>query len=126
MLLPNLTDKFREVTVDSMGTINHYRTWDRTPCLDGENHDNSYRREDDELDERNAQTNGGRVLYLRTLGYQKDSMVRKKKRASNPRKNIVLTAKEIESSSSPNKISKSHTSKMETVNEIKIKQEKSI
>ncbi|GFW14451.1 hypothetical protein TNCV_298711 [Trichonephila clavipes] len=50
-------------------------------------------------------------------------MVRKKKRASNPRKNIALTAKEIESSSSPNKISKSHTSKMETVNEIKIKQE---
>ncbi|GFV98418.1 hypothetical protein TNCV_623771 [Trichonephila clavipes] len=32
-------------------------------------------------------------------------MVRKKKRASNPRKNIALTAKEIESSSSPNKIS---------------------
>ncbi|GFX90211.1 adhesion G protein-coupled receptor B2 [Trichonephila clavipes] len=32
-------------------------------------------------------------------------MVRKKKRAGNPRKNIALTAKEIESSSSPNKIS---------------------
>ncbi|GFY22352.1 retrotransposable element Tf2 protein type 1 [Trichonephila clavipes] len=53
-------------------------------------------------------------------------MVRKKKRASNPRKNIALTAKEIESSSSPNKISKSHTSKMETVNEIKIKQEENL
>ncbi|GFX91479.1 hypothetical protein TNCV_2599281 [Trichonephila clavipes] len=52
-------------------------------------------------------------------------MVRKKKRASNPRKNIALTAKEIESSSS-NKISKSHTSKMETVNEIKIKQEENL
>ncbi|GFX58331.1 hypothetical protein TNCV_205181 [Trichonephila clavipes] len=53
-------------------------------------------------------------------------MVRKKKRASNSRKNIALTAKEIESSSSPNKISKSHTSKMETVNEIKIKQEENL
>ncbi|GFW91790.1 hypothetical protein TNCV_3400501 [Trichonephila clavipes] len=53
-------------------------------------------------------------------------MVRKKKRAKNPRKNIALTAKEIESSSSPNKISKSHTSKMETVNEIKIKQEENL
>ncbi|GFS71491.1 hypothetical protein TNCV_5051831 [Trichonephila clavipes] len=50
-------------------------------------------------------------------------MVRKKKRASNPRKNIALTAKEIESSSSPNKISESHTSKIETMNEIKIKQD---
>ncbi|GFV36417.1 uncharacterized protein TNCV_2234641 [Trichonephila clavipes] len=49
-----------------------------------------------------------------------------KKRASNPRKNIARTAKEIESSSSPNKISKSHTSKMETVNEIKIKQEENL
>ncbi|GFV14874.1 hypothetical protein TNCV_3126031 [Trichonephila clavipes] len=49
-------------------------------------------------------------------------MARKKKRASNPRKNIALTANEIESSSSPNKISESHTSKMETMNEIKIKQ----
>ncbi|GFS72825.1 hypothetical protein TNCV_4628731 [Trichonephila clavipes] len=53
-------------------------------------------------------------------------MVRKKKRASNPRKNIALTAKEIESSTSPNKISESHTSKMETTNEIKIKQEESL
>ncbi|GFX01516.1 hypothetical protein TNCV_3970191 [Trichonephila clavipes] len=53
-------------------------------------------------------------------------MVRKKKRASNPRKNIALTAKEIESSSSPNKISESHTSKMETMNEIKIKQEENL
>ncbi|GFY22386.1 hypothetical protein TNCV_2176471 [Trichonephila clavipes] len=53
-------------------------------------------------------------------------MVRKKKRASNPRKNIALTAKEIESSSSPNKISESHTSKMETMNEIKIKQEEDL
>ncbi|GFV60571.1 hypothetical protein TNCV_3472061 [Trichonephila clavipes] len=50
-------------------------------------------------------------------------MVRKKNRASNPRKNIALTAKEIELSSSPNNISESHTSKMETMNEIKIKQE---
>ncbi|GFT23846.1 hypothetical protein TNCV_3207181 [Trichonephila clavipes] len=53
-------------------------------------------------------------------------MVRKKKRASNPRKNIALTPKEIKSSSSPNKVSKSHTSKMETVNEIKIKQEENL
>ncbi|GFV01814.1 hypothetical protein TNCV_2550681 [Trichonephila clavipes] len=53
-------------------------------------------------------------------------MVRKKKRASNPRKNIALTAKEIESSSSPSKISKSHTSKMETVKEINIKQEENL
>ncbi|GFW92437.1 hypothetical protein TNCV_4920661 [Trichonephila clavipes] len=55
-------------------------------------------------------------------------MVRKKqkKRASNPRKNIDLTAKEIESSSSPNEISESHTSKMETLNEIKIKQEENL
>ncbi|GFX45544.1 hypothetical protein TNCV_2740811 [Trichonephila clavipes] len=53
-------------------------------------------------------------------------MVRKKKRASNPRKNIALTAKEIESSSSLNKISESHTSKMETMNEIKIKQEEDL
>ncbi|GFU55300.1 hypothetical protein TNCV_4892581 [Trichonephila clavipes] len=53
-------------------------------------------------------------------------MVRKKKRASNPRKNIALTTKEIESSSSPNKISESHTSKLETMNEIKIKQEENL
>ncbi|GFS90312.1 hypothetical protein TNCV_509151 [Trichonephila clavipes] len=53
-------------------------------------------------------------------------MVRKKKRASNPRKSIALTAKEIESSSSPNKISESHTSKMETMNEIKIKKEEKL
>ncbi|GFU78602.1 hypothetical protein TNCV_2302141 [Trichonephila clavipes] len=50
-------------------------------------------------------------------------MVRKKKRAKNPRKNIALTAKEIESSSSPNKISENHTSKMEAKNENKIKRE---
>ncbi|GFU22683.1 uncharacterized protein TNCV_762631 [Trichonephila clavipes] len=49
-----------------------------------------------------------------------------KKRASNPRKNITLTAKEIESSSSSNKISESHTSKLETMNEIKIKQEENL
>ncbi|GFV83083.1 hypothetical protein TNCV_2802091 [Trichonephila clavipes] len=53
-------------------------------------------------------------------------MVRKRKRASNPRKNIALTAKEIESSSFPNTISESHTSKMETMNEIKIKQEENL
>ncbi|GFT24843.1 hypothetical protein TNCV_3021311 [Trichonephila clavipes] len=53
-------------------------------------------------------------------------MERKKKRTSNPRKNITLTAKEIESSSSPNKISKSHTSKMEAKNENKIKQEENL
>ncbi|GFW26050.1 hypothetical protein TNCV_3317211 [Trichonephila clavipes] len=52
-------------------------------------------------------------------------MVRKKKRASNPRKNIALTAKEIESSS-PNKISESHTSKMEAKNENQIKQEENL
>ncbi|GFW10750.1 hypothetical protein TNCV_4918691 [Trichonephila clavipes] len=53
-------------------------------------------------------------------------MIRKKERASNPRKHIALTAKEIESSSSPNKISESHTSKMEAMNEIKIKQEENL
>ncbi|GFX59314.1 hypothetical protein TNCV_4632721 [Trichonephila clavipes] len=53
-------------------------------------------------------------------------MVRRKKRASNPRKNIALTAKEIESPCSANKISESHTSKMETMNEIKIKQEENL
>ncbi|GFT22670.1 hypothetical protein TNCV_3112981 [Trichonephila clavipes] len=53
-------------------------------------------------------------------------MVRKKKRSSNPRKNIALTAKEIESSSSPNKISESHILKMEAKNEIKIKQEENL
>ncbi|GFU41785.1 hypothetical protein TNCV_977851 [Trichonephila clavipes] len=53
-------------------------------------------------------------------------MVRKKKRAKNPRKNIALTAKEIESSSSPNKISENHTSKMEAKNENKIKQEENL
>ncbi|GFV31485.1 hypothetical protein TNCV_3462911 [Trichonephila clavipes] len=37
-----------------------------------------------------------------------------------------LTAKEIESSSSPNKISESHTSKLEIMNEIKIKQEENL
>ncbi|GFX05911.1 hypothetical protein TNCV_1785431 [Trichonephila clavipes] len=53
-------------------------------------------------------------------------MVRKKKHAKNPRKNIALTAKEIESSSSPNKISENHTSKMEAKNENKIKQEENL
>ncbi|GFT52777.1 hypothetical protein TNCV_206161 [Trichonephila clavipes] len=53
-------------------------------------------------------------------------MVRKKKCASNPRKNIALTAKEIKSSSSPNKISEIYTSKMEAKNENKIKQEENI
>ncbi|GFX84574.1 hypothetical protein TNCV_723831 [Trichonephila clavipes] len=53
-------------------------------------------------------------------------MVRKKKRAKNPRKNIALTTKEIESSSSPNKISENHTSKMEAKNENKIKQEENL
>ncbi|GFV96749.1 hypothetical protein TNCV_3388421 [Trichonephila clavipes] len=48
---------------------------------------------------------------------------RKKKRACNPRKNFALIAKKIESSSSPNKISESHISKMEAKNENKIKQE---
>ncbi|GFX18026.1 retrovirus-related Pol polyprotein from transposon 297 [Trichonephila clavipes] len=52
--------------------------------------------------------------------------LRKKKRAKNPRKNIALTAKEIESSSSPNKISENHTSKMEAKNENKIKQEENL
>ncbi|GFX75963.1 hypothetical protein TNCV_2239341 [Trichonephila clavipes] len=52
-------------------------------------------------------------------------MVRQKKRASNPRKNIALIAKEIESSSD-NKISESHTSKMEAKNENKIKQEENL
>ncbi|GFS73946.1 hypothetical protein TNCV_108381 [Trichonephila clavipes] len=49
-----------------------------------------------------------------------------KKRAKNLRKNIALTAKEIESSSSPNKISENHTSKMEAKNETKIKQEENL
>ncbi|GFU40448.1 hypothetical protein TNCV_1208151 [Trichonephila clavipes] len=53
-------------------------------------------------------------------------MVRKKKRAKNPRKNIALTAKKIESSSSPNKISENPTSKMEAKNENKIKQEENL
>ncbi|GFU45811.1 hypothetical protein TNCV_3067911 [Trichonephila clavipes] len=53
-------------------------------------------------------------------------MVRKKKRASNPRKNIALTAKRNRIILFSNKISKSHTSKMETVNEIKIKQEENL
>ncbi|GFT95210.1 hypothetical protein TNCV_3325501 [Trichonephila clavipes] len=39
---------------------------------------------------------------------------------------MALTAKEIESSSTHNKISESHTSKMETMNEIKIKQEENL
>ncbi|GFX36295.1 hypothetical protein TNCV_4932081 [Trichonephila clavipes] len=64
--------------------------------------------------------------YTEDVGLPELKMVRKKKRASNPRKNIALTAKEIESSSSPNKISESHTSKMETMNEIKIKQEENL
>ncbi|GFT35456.1 hypothetical protein TNCV_922701 [Trichonephila clavipes] len=55
------------------------------------------------------------------------SMVRKKKkRASSPRKNIALTAKELESSSSPNKISEIYISKMEVKNENKIKQKENI
>ncbi|GFW33172.1 hypothetical protein TNCV_4699881 [Trichonephila clavipes] len=54
-------------------------------------------------------------------------MVRKKKkRASNSRKNIALTAEELESSSSPSKISETHLSKMEAKNEIKIKQEENL
>ncbi|GFU72103.1 hypothetical protein TNCV_3858751 [Trichonephila clavipes] len=42
------------------------------------------------------------------------------------RNNIALTAKEIESSSSPNKVSENHTSKMEAKNENKIKQEENL
>ncbi|GFU32693.1 hypothetical protein TNCV_2713041 [Trichonephila clavipes] len=53
-------------------------------------------------------------------------MVRKKKRASNPRKNIALTAKEIESSSSLTRFQKVILQKMETMNEIKIKQEENV
>ncbi|GFS72167.1 hypothetical protein TNCV_3646951 [Trichonephila clavipes] len=80
-----------------------------------------------------------KVLFLFKLQYYKTTTLQaedvglpeliygtEKKRASNPRKNIALTAKEIESSSSPNKISESHTSKMETMNEIKIKQEENL
>ncbi|GFT23567.1 hypothetical protein TNCV_3510681 [Trichonephila clavipes] len=51
---------------------------------------------------------------------------KKKKSASNPQKNICLTAKEIESSFSPKKISENHTSKMEAKNENKIKQEENL
>ncbi|GFX43471.1 hypothetical protein TNCV_4874911 [Trichonephila clavipes] len=50
---------------------------------------------------------------------------KKKKRASNTRKNIAITAKELESSSS-NKISEIHISKMQAKNENKIKQEENI
>ncbi|GFU83900.1 hypothetical protein TNCV_3852221 [Trichonephila clavipes] len=59
-------------------------------------------------------------------------MVRKKwKRASNLRKNIALTAEELESSSFPSltlviKISEINTSKMEAKNENKIKQEENL
>ncbi|GFX36582.1 hypothetical protein TNCV_2031631 [Trichonephila clavipes] len=54
-------------------------------------------------------------------------MVRKKKkRDSNPRKNIALTAKELESSSSPNKILEIYISKGEAKNENKIKQKENI
>ncbi|GFX29946.1 hypothetical protein TNCV_3964171 [Trichonephila clavipes] len=53
-------------------------------------------------------------------------MVRKKKkRASNPPKNIALTAEELDSSSS-NKIIETYLSKMEAKNEIKIKQEENL
>ncbi|GFW74396.1 hypothetical protein TNCV_2412951 [Trichonephila clavipes] len=41
-----------------------------------------------------------------------------KKRACNPRKNIALTSKEIESSSSPNKISKSQEKSKSSKNEV--------
>ncbi|GFW36097.1 hypothetical protein TNCV_4929601 [Trichonephila clavipes] len=50
----------------------------------------------------------------------------KKKRDSNPRKNIGITAKELESSSSPNEISENKILKMEAKNENKIKQENDI
>ncbi|GFY13333.1 hypothetical protein TNCV_2335971 [Trichonephila clavipes] len=54
-------------------------------------------------------------------------MVRKKKKRDfNPGKNTALTAKEQESSSSPNEISKNKILKMEAKNENKIKQEKDI
>ncbi|GFT01173.1 hypothetical protein TNCV_3373071 [Trichonephila clavipes] len=64
----------------------------------------------------------------RTTGVYFLRIVRKKKKgASNSRKNIALTAKEIESSFSPKKrISESHTSKMEAKNENKIKQEENL
>ncbi|GFW10818.1 retrovirus-related Pol polyprotein from transposon 17.6 [Trichonephila clavipes] len=64
--------------------------------------------------------------WLKTSDCRNKKCYGKKKRASNPRKIIALTAKEIESSSSPNKISESHTSKMDTMNEIKIKQEENL
>ncbi|GFX23665.1 hypothetical protein TNCV_3596071 [Trichonephila clavipes] len=51
---------------------------------------------------------------------------KKKKRAINPWKNIALTAKELESSSSPNKISEIYISKMEVRNKNKIAQEENI
>ncbi|GFT41320.1 hypothetical protein TNCV_628621 [Trichonephila clavipes] len=54
-------------------------------------------------------------------------MVRKKKkRASNLQKNIALTAKELESSSYPNKILEIHSSKMESKNENRITQEEKL
>ncbi|GFS80438.1 hypothetical protein TNCV_3448461 [Trichonephila clavipes] len=51
---------------------------------------------------------------------------KKKKRAGNPRKNIALTTKELESSSSPNQFSEIHISKMEAKKENKIKQEENL
>ncbi|GFX90781.1 hypothetical protein TNCV_3166121 [Trichonephila clavipes] len=71
-------------------------------------------------------TDGTLHLLAEDVGLPELIYGTEKKRASNSRKNIALTTKEIESSSSPNKISKSHTSKRETVNEIKIKQEENL
>ncbi|GFW74511.1 hypothetical protein TNCV_2414101 [Trichonephila clavipes] len=67
------------------------------------------------------------ISLLKTSGCLIESMVRKKnKRTSNPRKKIAVTAKELESSSSPNKISEIHILKMEAKNENKIKQEENL
>ncbi|GFT25710.1 hypothetical protein TNCV_1517281 [Trichonephila clavipes] len=59
VVLPNSTNKFRGVTVGSMGTINQHRPGARKPCLEGENRGYSSLREDDELAEANDQTNVG-------------------------------------------------------------------
>ncbi|GFV15589.1 hypothetical protein TNCV_4836151 [Trichonephila clavipes] len=44
-MLPNSTDKFREVIEGSMRVTNYPRAWGRKPCLVCENRDNSNRRE---------------------------------------------------------------------------------
>ncbi|GFU72327.1 hypothetical protein TNCV_4715381 [Trichonephila clavipes] len=56
-VLPNSTDKFREMIVSSMEKTNHNETWGRKLCFIGKTRDNSSRRQDVEPDEKNGQTN---------------------------------------------------------------------